>query len=94
MKKAADAGSSEGLWEYSGFLSHSFIPDPALQDRVLLWLEEHPQKEYDDEYQNVLSSMTKQLKKRAILLMILILTILYPNSMQKYMPKASNIREL
>ncbi len=28
IKKAADAGNPEGLWEYCGFLPHSYVPDP------------------------------------------------------------------
>ena len=28
VKKAADAGNPEGLWEYCGFLPHSYIPNP------------------------------------------------------------------
>ena len=27
IKKAADAGNVEGLWEYCGFLKHSYVPD-------------------------------------------------------------------
>ena len=28
-KKAADAGNPEGLWEYCGFLPHSYCPNPT-----------------------------------------------------------------
>ena len=35
-KKAADAGNPEGLWEYCGFLPHSYCPDPT-DDQDALW---------------------------------------------------------
>lgn len=35
VKKAADAGNVEGMWEYSGFLPHSFCPDPDDEDDAL-----------------------------------------------------------
>ena len=34
-KKAADAGNSEGLWGYAGFLPHSFYSDPDDEDDAL-----------------------------------------------------------
>ena len=35
VKKAADAHHSEGLWQYSGFLPHSPIPDPENAEDAL-----------------------------------------------------------
>lgn len=35
VKKAADVGNIEGMWEYSGFLPHSFCPDPDDEDDAL-----------------------------------------------------------
>jgi len=32
VKKAADAGNVEGMWEYCGFLPHSYCPDPVDED--------------------------------------------------------------
>ena len=29
VKKAADAGNTEGLWQYCSYLPHSYIPDPS-----------------------------------------------------------------
>lgn len=34
VKKAADAGNVEGMWEYCGFLPHSYCPDPDDEDDV------------------------------------------------------------
>ena len=38
LKKAADAGNPEGLWEYCSFLPHSYCPDPKNQADAL-WEE-------------------------------------------------------
>lgn len=35
LKKAADAGNPEGLWEYCNFLPHSQIPDPNNENDAL-----------------------------------------------------------
>lgn len=35
VKKAADMGNVEGIWEYTGFLPHSFCPDPNDADDAL-----------------------------------------------------------
>ena len=58
VKKAADAGNPEGLWEYSGLLPHARIPDPgnaadALWEKTVLEAAERGSADAMNEMGNV-----------------------------------------